>query len=239
MVEKQQELVNLGKFTDISAVRTDVAMKEIEEMVEIVRNFQCICASPMPWATKWTIDQLEGTPAVVTGVVSFPAGADSIPMKVFTAKEMIRLGCKELDMVMNVSAFKSGNDRLVEDDIRAVIDAANGIPVKVILEICYLTDDEIMRASELAVRAGAAFIKTGTGWGTKPTTADTVKLIRKTIGTAAKIKAAGGVKDLDTLLKLKAYGCDRFGIGVRSAKNIFEEAYRRAGVPLPDCGRQP
>lgn len=228
------ELLNIGRFTDVSAVRTDVAMTEIEEMINIVRKYNCICASPMPWITEYVIEKLKDkTNTVVTGVVGFPSGAITTEAKVFSAKELISMGCKELDMVINVSALKAGKYSVVEDDIKRVVDCANGVPVKTIIEICYLTDDEIVRASEIGVKAGAEFIKTGTGWGPKPTTVDTIKLIKKTIGNSAKIKAAGGVRDLDTLLEMKACGCDRFGIGVRSASQIFEEAYRRAGVPLP------
>lgn len=234
MNSQQINLTEIGRITDISTVRTDVTMDEVEQLIDIVKAFDCVCASPMPCVTKYVIDRLKDTPrTVVTGVVSFPAGADTTSMKVFTAKEMIALGCEELDMVINVGALKSGQYDLVRDDIRAVVDAAQGVPVKSILEICYLTDDEIARGSLLAVEAGVTFVKTGTGWGPKPTTVDTVRLIRKTIGDSAKIKAAGGVRSLDTLLQMVDAGCDRFGIGIRSAMTIFEEAYKRANVPLP------
>jgi len=200
-----------------------------------VKTYNCICASPMPWITEYVIKRLEDTPStVVTGVVGFPSGADTTNAKVAIAKEMVAIGCKELDMVINVSALKGGKYDIVERDIKEVVDAGNGVPVKTILEICYLTDDEIRRASEIGIKAGATFIKTGTGWGPKPTTVETIKLIRSTIGNSGKIKAAGGVRDLDTLLAMKEAGCDRFGIGVRTASKIFEEAYIRAGVPLPD-----
>jgi deoxyribose-phosphate aldolase len=126
---------------------------------------------------------------------------------------------------------------MVEDDIRSVVEAAGAVPVKVILEICYLTDDEIRRASEIGVKAGAAYIKTGTGWGPKPTTVETIRLIRQTIGDAALIKAAGGVRSLDILLEMEAAGCNRFGIGVRSAISILHEAYARAGIEIVDDGK--
>ncbi|MDD3212595.1 MAG: deoxyribose-phosphate aldolase [Eubacteriales bacterium] len=227
------DYVNLGRWIDVSAVRTDVTLDEVDKMISIVRDFYCICASPMPCFTRYTIDALSDCKdTVVTGVVSFPAGAETTFIKVATAKNMISLGCRELDMVMNVSAMKSGKYQMVEDDIRAVVEAANGIPVKVILEICYLSDDEIMKASEIGVRAGATYIKTGTGWGPKPTTVDTIRLIRRTIGDSALIKAAGGVRSLDLLLEMKEAGCNRFGIGVRSALAILQEAYSRAGVPF-------
>lgn len=229
------DLSKIGRFMDVSAVRTDVTMEEINQMIAIVKSFHCVCASPMPWATRYTLSQLKDTAdTVVTGVVGFPAGAETTFIKEATAKEMISLGCKELDMVINVSALKAGQYDLVEQDIKAVVESAGDVPVKTILEICYLTDDEIKRASEIGVKAGAAFIKTGTGWGPKPTTVETIRLIRSTIGSAAKIKAAGGVRDLDTLLAMKAASCDRFGIGVRSALTILNDAYARAGVAAPE-----
>lgn len=234
MTSSDIDLSKIGRFTDISTVRTDVDMAEVNQLIDIVKGYHCICASPMPCVTKYVIDKLADTSdTVVTGVVGFPSGADTTSMKVFTAKEMISLGCKELDMVINVSAMKSGLYTVVYDDIKAVVDAADGVPVKSILEICYLTDDEIRRASEIAVAAGVTFVKTGTGWGPRPTTVETIKIIKSTIGDSALIKAAGGVRNLDTMLEMIDAGCNRFGIGIRSALHIFEEAYCRAGVPLP------
>lgn len=227
------DFAKIGRMVDVSTVRTDVTLTEIDQMIDIVKKYHCICASPMPWITRYVIDQLCDTPdTLVTGVVGFPSGADSTFVKVAAAKDLLSLGCQELDMVVNVSALKSGHDDIVRDDIKAVVDAANGTAVKTILEICYLTDDEIVRGSEIAVKSGAAFVKTGTGWGPKPTTVDTIRLIRKTIGNSARIKAAGGVRDLNTLLNMVDAGCDRFGIGVRSAAGIFEEAYQRAGLSV-------
>ena len=232
--QKQMDLNNLGNFVDVSAVRTDVSMKEIDQLIKVVKEFKCICASPMPFVTKYVIDALADCPeTVVTGVVSFPAGADTTAMKIFTAKEMIQQGCQELDMVMNVSALKSQNYEYVRDDIKAVVEAVGNIPVKVILEACYLTDSEICKASEIIVEAGGSYVKTGTGWGPKPTTVDTIRLIRNAIGNAAKIKAAGGIRNLDTILEMYQTGCDRFGIGVRSAISIFKEAYERSQKPFP------
>ena len=131
-------------------------------------------------------------------------------------------------MVMNIGAFKSGLYDYVQKDIEAVIHAVPGVPVKAILEIAYLTDEEICRASELVVKAGVTYVKTGTGWGPKPTTVHTIELIRGTIGDSALIKAAGGVRDLDTLLAMYSSGCDRFGLGVRTSEAILQQAQRRA-----------
>ena len=223
-----EDLSTICRMIDVSAVKTDSTLEEVDEVIDIVRTHHCICASPMPWATRYTIERLQGVDAVVTGVVAFPAGGEDTFIKVATAKDMVSLGCRELDMVMNVGALKSGSYEYVRDDIRAVVDAAGDVPVKVIIEHGLLSVDEIKRASEIGVEAGATYIKTGTGWvSDKPTTVETIKLIHDTIGDAALIKAAGGVRDLDTLLAMKAEGCSRFGIGVRSCRSIFAEIDRR------------
>ncbi len=225
-----QYLLNIGAIVDVSAVKPDATMSEVRKMIEIVKGYHCICASPMPFITRYTIEALKGVEnTIVTGVVGFPAGAETTHIKKATAEELLGMGCRELDMVMNISAFKSKDYSYTSDDIKAVIETANGIPVKVIIEIAYLTDDEIKKASEIAVESGATFVKTGTGYGPKPTTVETIRLIRSQIGDAAFIKAAGGVRDLDTLLAMREAGCNRFGLGVRMAETILGDAYKRAG----------
>jgi len=229
------DLKQIGRLIDVSAVRTDVTMDEIDKMVEVAKKFDCICAFAMPSFTDYLIEQLkanEVSNTFVGGVVGFPSGADTTEIKVLAAKQLLEKGCSELDMVVNVGALKSNRDQTFKDDIKAVVEAAGNTPVKTILEISYLTDDEIKRGSTLAVEAGASFVKTGTGWGPKPTTVEVIKLIKSTIGDSAKIKAAGGVRDLDTLLAMVEEGCSRFGIGIRSAISILEEAYRREGIEL-------
>lgn len=218
-------LQTLPRCIDISAVRTDVTLDELEKMVALTKKHHFIAAFAMPCFTGWLLDALKDDPDVlVGGVVGFPSGADTTSIKVATAREMAALGCRELDMVINVGALKSGQYDVVRDDIKAVIAAGGGLPVKSILEIAYLTDDEIRKGSELAVEAGVAYVKTGTGWGPKPTTVETIRLIHDTIGDAAKIKAAGGVRSLDTMLAMMDAGCSRFGIGLNSAAKIMEEA---------------
>ncbi|WP_329385130.1 deoxyribose-phosphate aldolase [Anaerofustis butyriciformans] len=229
-MKKDFDFTNINRMVDVSTVRTDIVMDEVDEMIDTVIKYNCICASPMPWVTKYTIDKLKDYPDIVTtGVVSFPSGAATTANKIIEAKENIKMGCQELDMVSNVSALKSGKYDYFVDDIKAVVDAADGVPVKAIIEICYLTDDEIRKASELAVKAGVTYVKTGTGWGPKPTTVDTIKIIKETIGDDALIKAAGGVKDLDTVIEMIEAGCNRFGLGVRTAGTILEDAKKRFG----------
>lgn len=227
-METRLELHELARKIDISAVRTDVTMPELTDLAETAKRYHFICAFTMPCFTPQLAELLRDTPDVaVGGVVGFPSGAETTQTKVHIARELLGMGCGELDMVINVGALKSGYYDLVERDIRSVVEAADGKPVKSILEICYLTDDEIRRASEIAVRAGVTYVKTGTGWGPKPTTVETIRLIRSAIGDAAKIKAAGGVRGLDTLLAMIDAGCDRFGISAASCRKIMQEAAAR------------
>lgn len=215
----------IARMIDISAVRTDATLDEIYNVVQTAKRNRFICAFAMPCFTSVLVDALkEDADIMVGGVVGFPSGADTSHIKVITAQELLKTGVDELDMVINVGALKSGRYDLVKEDIRAVVDAAAGTPVKAILEIAYLTDDQIKQGSILAVEAGVSYVKTGTGWACKPTTVDTIRLIKSTIGDAAGIKAAGGIRTLDTLLEMVDAGCSRFGIGINSAEKIIEEA---------------
>lgn len=223
-------LKNIARMVDISGVRADVALGELNQIVAAAKHYRFICAFAMPCFTPRLVEMLRGEPDImVGGTVGFPSGADTTRQKVFGAREQLAAGVHELDMVINIGALKSGLNELVYDDIRAVVDAAEGKPTKCILEIAYLTDDEIRRGAELAVRAGVAFVKTGTGWANKPTTVETIRIIRETIGDAARIKAAGGVRTLDTMLDMVEAGCSRFGIGLRSIMSIMKEVDGRLG----------
>lgn len=228
------DLLQIPRLIDISGVRTDVTLSEIDRIAAVARQYRFVCAFAMPCFTRLLVEKLrDDSDIMVGGVVGFPSGADTTAVKVACAREMLAEGVDELDMVINVGALKSGRYDLVMDDIKAVVETANGIPVKSILEVAYLTDDEIARGSQLAVESGVTFVKTGTGWANKPTTVETIKLIKKTIGDAALIKAAGGVRTLDTLLAMNDPGCSRFGIGLKSVLSILEEAYIRTGAEMP------
>jgi len=217
-------LENINRMIDISAVRTNVTLDELDMVINTTIENNLICAFAMPCFTPVLVDRLSAYKDIlVGGVVGFPSGADTTKMKVKQAKEMLSFGVDELDMVMNVGAMKSGMLDLVHDDIKAVVEVGDGKPVKSILEICYLTDDEIAKASEIAVKAGVTFVKTGTGWGNKPTTIETIKIIKNAIGDSAQIKAAGGVRDLETIQAMLNEGCTRFGIGMNTVKNVLKE----------------
>lgn len=214
----------LPRMIDISCVRADNTMEELEAMVRLAKERQFICCFSMPCFTPWLTDALRDQENILVGApIGFPSGAVSTSAKLLDVKEQKKLGCKEFDMVINIGALKSGLYDVVENDIKAVVQEADGFPVKTILEVTLLSDDEIKRASELAVRAGATFVKTGTGWAGKPTTVEHIRLIKSVVGSDAYIKAAGGVRTLDDIVSLINAGCSRFGIGMKSITNIMEE----------------
>lgn len=215
---------DLARIIDISCVKSADSQTDIDRMAELARKYHFVCAFALPGFTRGLVEKLKGSDTVVGGVVGFPSGCGTTAGKVFEARELIAMGCDELDMVINIGRLKSGNFTAVYDDIAAVVDAAQGRPVKTILEVTLLTESEIVAGCEAAVRAGAAFVKTGTGWMPQPTTVSHIRLMKTVIGDRAKIKAAGGVRNLQTLFEMQAAGCDRFGLGMRHAVSILREA---------------
>ena len=222
----------LASMIDLSAVRADSDWNDVQSVARLARQRCCVAAFSLPGFTAALRDLLAGAPTTkIGGAVGFPGGGETTSMKVFQAKELLGLGCSEIDMVMNIGKMLSGSHDDVESDITAVKQAIGDVPLKVILECNYLSDDQICRAAEIAVRAGADWVKTGTGWAAGGTTVKQVLLLRESIGGAARIKAAGGVHDLDTLLELHRLGAERFGIGYKKARAIFEDAEKRNGSP--------
>ena len=214
----------LPRLIDISCVQTNNTMDELKGMVELAKKDKFICTFSMPCFTAWLCNEMKDqTDTLVGAPIGFPSGAQSTSSKILDVVEQKLLGCREFDMVINVGALKSGMYDVVRDDIKAVVSAADGFPVKSILEVGYLTDDEIKRAAEIAVSAGVTFVKTGTGWSGVPTTVHHIELLKETVGDDAFVKAAGGVRDLDTIVNMINAGCSRFGISLKSVKKIMEE----------------
>ena len=215
----------LPRMIDISCVKTDSTFEEMYKMVDIAKKNKLICCFAMPYYTRWLVEQLKDAPdTFVGGTAGFPHGNELTENKVSSAVIQKKLGCAEIDMVQNVTALKHGDYDEVAADIAAVKAAIGDTPLKVILEVGYLSDYEICKGAEIAVRSGASFVKTGTGWSGKPSTVEHIKLIRSAIGDSARIKAAGGVRDLETVLAMIDAGCSRFGIGVNSVISILKEA---------------
>lgn len=214
---------DVARMLDLSAVRHDSGPKAVQELVEVAKQYRCILTSSLPSQTPLLLELLADVPDVgVGGNVAFPAGGELPRIKVAQTREFVRLGVNEIDVMMDLGMFLAGNVQYVEDDLRGVIDAADGLPVKVILECHYLTDDQICRAGEMCARLGAAFIKTGTGWSPSGATLENIALIKRTVGDAIAIKASGGIRGLETLVEMYRRGATRFGIGLGREEQIFD-----------------
>lgn len=212
----------IARMMDISAVRADSTLEEIREAAACAREYGCICVFALPAHTPYLISQLGGSPVFAGGAVGFPGGAETTATKVAITKEVVAMGCQEVDMVNNIAWLKANDKAAYVNDVRSVVRAAGGKPVKVILECHWLTPEEIVRGCEWCVEAGASWVKTGTGWAPTGATLENVALMKQTVGDRCQVKAAGGVKDLETLLAMHARGVRRFGIGVRTARAILE-----------------
>ncbi|OGO61810.1 MAG: deoxyribose-phosphate aldolase [Chloroflexi bacterium RBG_19FT_COMBO_49_13] len=209
---------------DLSCVRTYSSKADIETMVQAACKYGFGHVSVLQCFITYTRQLLEGAPGVfLVGNVSFPTGSDSTSLKIAQAKELVAAGCDEIDMVMNIGKLRSGDLAEVEQDVRAVITTVKPLPVKVIIEIMVLTADETAQACEICLRAGAAFVKTGTGWAERGTTVQDVRLVKSMVGDHIQIKASGGIRSLDTLLKMYAAGARRFGVTLKSGIQIVEE----------------
>ena len=230
----------IAQMVDLTAVRPDSDAAEVRALAEAARQYQCLCVCTLPSLTPLLRKLLADQSHIrLVGAVGFPSGAHTTAVKVAEVRELLGMGCAELDMVINVGLLRSGQYQRVLDDMRSVVEVAGGAPVKVILECHYLSEAEIRTGCELCIQAGAAFVKTSTGWAPTGATPENVALIKACVGDAMAIKAAGGIRSLDMLIELYRLGARRFGIGVSSAHQIFEaSAARSSGSPnhLPPSG---
>lgn len=214
----------LVRMLDLSAVRAECDESEVRAIADLARKYRCIAAFALPSLTPLLCELLGGDDAIATGgVVGFPSGGTTTRMKVAEAEELLGMGCRELDMVINIGLLRSGRLHEVTGDIRAVVEAAQGVPVKVILECHYLSDEQIRQGCACSEEGGASFVKTGTGWAPTGATLHNVQLMKACVGDRLGVKAAGGVRNLKTLLELHRAGATRFGIGLSSAKSILRE----------------
>ncbi|MDP6634397.1 MAG: deoxyribose-phosphate aldolase [Phycisphaerae bacterium] len=215
----------IAGMIDISAVKPDSTLDELREAADLARKHNCICVIGLPAHTPLLVELLSDRPDVlVGGAVGFPSGGQTTAIKVAETRELIEMGCSEIDVAINIAWLKAGMYDLVRTDIDAVVEASGLVPVKVILECHYLTDGEIVKASDICAEAGVKFVKTSTGWASTGATPENIALMKQTVGERCFVKAAGGVKDLQTLLALYELGARRFGIGVRTAEAILREA---------------
>jgi deoxyribose-phosphate aldolase len=214
---------DIARMIDLSCVRTISNKADIAEMVNAAQQYGFGQVSVLQCMIPYTRQLLKGASSIrLVGNVSFPSGSDSTSLKIAQAKEMVAEGCDEIDMVMNIGLLHSGELDVVEADVRSVIETVQPIPVKVIIEIMYLTHEETEQACSICMHAGAEFIKTGTGWADRCTTVGDVRLIKSFVGDRIKIKASGGIRSLDTLVEMYHAGARRFGVNLKSGIKIVE-----------------
>lgn len=218
--------MELNKYIDHTLLKADAVYDKIKVLCEEAKeyDFASVCVNGC-WV-KTCADLLKGSNVMVCTVIGFPLGAMTTAAKAFETKDAIANGASEIDMVLNIGAMKAGNYDLVKEDIAAVVKAADGHCVKVILENCLLTKEEIVKACQLCMEAGATFVKTSTGFSTSGATPEDVKLMKDTVKGVCKVKAAGGVRCYEDMKKMVEAGADRIGTsaGVALMQNKTNES---------------
>ena len=202
---------NIAGLIDHTLLKAAATSADIRKICAEAREYRFASVCVNSCYAKLVTQELEGTGVKTCCVVGFPLGAMATEAKAFEAKCAVADGASEVDMVINVGALKEGNDAFVEDDIRAVVEAAKPAIVKVIVETCLLTDEEKVRACELSEKAGAAFVKTSTGFSTGGANAHDVALMKKTVGDRLQVKASGGIHTPEEAKELIEAGADRIG----------------------------
>ena len=208
---------------DISAVRTHHGKDEIDQVIKLGKKYGFINVHALPCWTSYLAEQLNDSPEVLVGApVGFPGGGHKTAVKELEALELVKDGVQEMDLVMNIGKLRSGEYRYITDEISSIKNIAGEIPLKVIIEINCLDDDQIKKACELVIEGGADFVKTGTGWVPGDANLERISRMMNFIGDSIKVKASGGVRTRDEFLYLDSIGVARFGINVRSAVEIVE-----------------
>jgi deoxyribose-phosphate aldolase len=217
------EYADVAKTIDHSLLRPELDLDTVGEGVELARRYEVASATVRPADVAFAVQLLDGSDVFVSTVVGFPHGSSTTATKAFEAERALAEGARELDMVLTIGRLKSGRADEVRADIAEVVRVAagGGVIVKVILENAYLEDAEKELGSRLAEEAGAAFVKTSTGFAPGGATLADLELMRRTVGPDVQVKAAGGVRTLDALLDVLAVGVTR--IGATATETILED----------------
>ncbi|EOS78387.1 deoxyribose-phosphate aldolase [Dorea sp. 5-2] len=211
-----------ARLIDISAVRTHHTLADMEELVEYAKKYRFINVHVLPAWVSELARRLRDVEGVYVGSpVGFPSGAHCTSVKLLEAQQLLQDGVEEMDIVMNVGKFKNREYTYVQEDLRKIIGIKNeGVLTKVIIEINTLNDDEMLKACEIAIKSGADFVKTGTGWVPGNANIERIRKMKEYCGKDIKIKAAGGIRTQEEFLALYEMGVERMGINTRSALEI-------------------
>ncbi|MBR2719497.1 MAG: deoxyribose-phosphate aldolase [Clostridia bacterium] len=218
---------DIAKMLDHSTLQPFLTEEDIRKGCELALKYDCASVCARPCDVPILAEMLKGSDVKVCTVIGFPHGSHETAIKVAEAKLALEEGCQELDMVLNIGKMIHGDHDYVKGEIKQIADLAHeqGAIVKVILETCYLTDEQKKIACRLSEEAGADFVKTSTGYGSKGCTIDDLKLMRAAVSAHVRVKGSGGIRDLDTVLSARAVGASR--CGVSATAKIMEEAEAR------------
>ena len=218
---------DVAKMIDHSLLNPSMSRADLESGCRLALAYDTASVCIMPYCLRRCAELLEGSSVVPSTTIGFPHGGHTTAIKAAEAQQAIRDGGRELDMVVNISRVLSGDWDEVRADIQAVVDVAHaaGQKVKVIFENCYLSDAQKIRLCEICGELGADWVKTSTGYGTGGATIEDLVLMRKHAPPHVQVKAAGGVRDLDTLLKVRELGVSR--VGASRTSEILDECRRR------------
>ncbi len=203
--------MEINKYIDHTLLKADTDKEQIKKMCEEAKlyNFASVCVNP--YYVTYAKQLLEASTVKICTVIGFPLGASKTATKILEAQEGINDGADEFDIVFNISAFKSKQYDIVENELIRLRELLHNKVMKVIIEICYLTDDEIIKACNIITKIGADFVKTSTGFGKYGAKKEVVELMLKTVEGKIKIKAAGGISDYNTAVEYIKMGVDRIG----------------------------
>lgn len=203
--------MNLASYIDHTILKAQAEPHDIEKLCDeaIKHSFAAVCVNPV--YVELAAKRLKGSAVKVATVVGFPLGATTSEVKVLETKNAITLGAQEIDMVMSIGRFLAEDTKFVANEIGNVVKASGNLPVKVIIETCYLSLMQIELASKIACDEGAAFVKTSTGFGTRGATVEDINTIRETVGDKCLIKAAGGIRTREQALAMISAGASRIG----------------------------
>lgn len=203
--------MEINRYIDHTLLKATATSQDIKDLCKeaLKYNFVAVCVNPV-WVSL-AVQKLEDSKVKIATVVGFPLGANSTEIKVAEARLAIKEGADEIDLVINHAFLVEGNHQACKGEIRRVKKAIGKHVLKVIIETCYLTDEQIVKASKLCVEAGANFVKTSTGFGTAGATLDHIKLMKEAVNGQASLKASGGVKDYQTAKQYIDNGVARLG----------------------------
>jgi deoxyribose-phosphate aldolase len=203
--------MELNRYIDHTILKPEAGKEQVIKICEEAKenHFASVCINPCWIETAAEI--LAGTDVKVCTAIGFPLGAMTRESKVFEAQDAVKKGAEEVDMVINIGRLKEGDDQYVTDEIKAVKEAVGDLVLKVTIETCLLTQDEIVRAGICIKNAGADFIKTSTGFSTGGAKAEDVRLMKETVGENIKVKAAGGIRTREAMDEMIAAGAERIG----------------------------